>query len=87
MPGVIEKLGIGPALEDARVFADWDRAMGEEIARVARPHRLDGATLIVLVKHSAWMNELALRRGDILERLNAGRQGRSLARIVFRLEG
>jgi predicted nucleic acid-binding Zn ribbon protein len=87
LTAAIERLGIGPGLEDARLFADWERAVGAEIARVARPHRLDGEALIVHVKHSAWMNELSLRRNEILARINVERRRRKLTQLIFRIEG
>lgn len=87
LPRVIEGLGLGPAFEDARMFEEWGAAVGPEIARVAHPHRLDGSTLIVHVKHSAWMNELSLRRSEILSRINAGRRRRKLTRLIFRIDG
>jgi predicted nucleic acid-binding Zn ribbon protein len=85
LPKTLELLGVGAALEDARLFEEWDSAVGPEIARVARPHRRDAGTLIVHVKSSAWMNELSLRRAEILRRVNAGRARRPVARIVFRI--
>ena len=84
--GVIEGLGLGPALEDARVFADWESVVGPEIARISQPYRVDYGTLIVHVKNSAWMSELALRRSDILRRVNAGRRRRKFTRLIFRIE-
>jgi predicted nucleic acid-binding Zn ribbon protein len=82
----IHRLGLEPGMEDARVFAEWEEAVGPEIARVAHPHRLDAGTLIVHVKNSAWMNELSLRRSEIMDRLNARRVRRRFNRIIFRLE-
>jgi predicted nucleic acid-binding Zn ribbon protein len=86
LPAMLETLGLSPILEDARVFAGWEAAVGAEIARVARPHRLDGGTLIVHVKNSAWMAELSLRRSEILTRVNDGRDSRPIRQIVFRIE-
>jgi predicted nucleic acid-binding Zn ribbon protein len=86
LPGALERLGLGPELEDARLFADWDALVGPEIARVARPHRLDAGTVIVLVKHSAWMAELSLRRSELLQRINRGRESRPVRQIIFRID-
>ncbi len=86
LPRVVESLGLEAGLEDARLLAEWERAVGPEIASVARPHRLDGDTLIVHVKHSAWMAELSLRRREILTRVNGGRSRRKLTRLILRIE-
>jgi hypothetical protein len=47
---------------------------------------VDGDTLIVRVTSSAWLNELSLRQGEILRRLNAGRRRSAVQRLVFRLD-
>lgn len=86
LEGVLERLGIAPAVERHEVFRDWDARVGEEIARVARPHRVDGDTLIVKVAHSAWINELSLRQKELLERLNEGRSRSTVKRLLFRLD-
>jgi predicted nucleic acid-binding Zn ribbon protein len=86
LPALLETLGVAAPLEDARIFAHWAEIVGPEIARVARPHRLDAGTLIVHVKSSPWMAELSLRRSELLARVNAGRERRSIRQIVFRLE-
>ncbi len=83
---VLERLGIAPAVERHEVFRDWDECVGEEIARVARPHRVDGDTLIVKVAHSAWINELSLRQKELLARLNEGRSRSVVKRLLFRLD-
>jgi len=82
---VIESLGLAPGLEDARLFEDWEATVGPEIARVARPHRLDGSVLIVHVTSSAWMTELSMRRNDILARVNVRRKRRKVSQLVLRI--
>ena len=86
LPALYEALGVAAPLEDARLFAGWAEVVGSEIARVARPHRLDAGTLIVHVKSSPWMAELSLRRTELLRRLNAGRERRPIRQIVFRID-
>lgn len=86
LDAILERLGIGRGLEDARLFESWEDVVGREIGRVSRPVRLDGDVLIVVVKSSAWMNELSLRRSEILSRINGRRRSR-VRRIVFRAEG
>lgn len=83
---VLERLGLGPVVEHHDVFREWADRVGPEIARAARPHRLDGDTLIVRVVHSAWLNELSLRQGELLERLNEGRRRSAVRRLIFRLD-
>ncbi|MBW3661229.1 MAG: DUF721 domain-containing protein [Gemmatimonadetes bacterium] len=86
LDAVLERLGVAGVVERHEVFGDWEERVGLEIARVARPHRVDGDTLIVKVAHSAWINELSLRRNELLERLNAGRSRSPVKRLLFRLD-
>lgn len=83
---VLERLGLGAVVERHEVFREWDARVGPEIARVTAPHRVDGDTLIVKVTHSAWINELSLRQGELLHRLNDGRERSRVKRLLFRLD-
>lgn len=83
---VLEQLSLEDVVEQHRVFREWETRVGREIARAARPHRLDGSTLIVHVENAAWMNELSLRQGDVLKRLNRGRKRTRIERLILRLD-
>jgi len=83
---VLDRLGLAQTVERHAVFREWEERLGPEIARAAHPHRVDGDTLIVRVTSSAWLNELSLRQGELLKRLNAGRNRSSVRRLVFRLD-
>ena len=83
---VLRKLGVAEVVERHDLFRDWEARMGDGIARVTRPHRVDGDALIVLVASPAWMNELSLRQRELLERLNAGHRRTEIRRLIFRLD-
>lgn len=83
---VLENLGSARVVEHHDAFRTWPERMGPEIARAARPHRVDGDCLILLVADSAWMNELSLRQSELLERLNSGRTHSKVQRLIFRLD-
>lgn len=86
LDGVLRRLGVAQVVEQHAVFREWTERVGAEIARAARPHRVDGDTLIVLVRDSTWMTELSLRQRELLARLNAGREHSAVQRILFRLD-
>jgi predicted nucleic acid-binding Zn ribbon protein len=86
LDSVLDRLGVTQAVERHAVFREWEERLGPEIAHAAHPHRVDGDTLIVRVTSSAWLNELSLRQGEILRRLNAGRRRSAVQRLVFRLD-
>ena len=70
-------------VERTAVLEEWPTRVGEAIARVTHARSLSGATLFVEVRSSAWLTELNMMRGTILERLNAGRDEARVERIVF----
>lgn len=63
-----------PALEERlrerRIHAQWGDAVGPEIARRARPGRLDRGVLEVRVDNSPWLAELSLRQQELLAALH-----------------
>ncbi len=83
---VLARLGVDEVVDRHRVFGEWSDLVGVEIARAARPQRLDGDVLIVGVANSAWMSELSLRRIEILRSLNAGRTRGKIRKLIFRLD-
>jgi predicted nucleic acid-binding Zn ribbon protein len=60
MPADIELKG--------KVFTAWDEAAGDAASH-SRPFRFRGSTLVVEVTESAWINELSMRKADIMNRL------------------
>lgn len=67
---LVENLGIGKKLREQDVFSLWDEAVGERIAKVAKPTRILQGTLFVSVKTGVWRNELSMRKQEIMGRLN-----------------
>jgi hypothetical protein len=73
-----------PALEERllerRIHAQWGDAVGPEIARRARPGRLDRGALEVRVDNSPWLAELSLRQQELLAAL--GRRFPGAVRVL-----
>lgn len=86
LDGVLRRLGLTEVVERHDLFRDWDERVGRDIARVARPWRVDGDALIVRVSSPAWINELSLRQTELLTRLNADRKSGTVRRLIFRLD-
>lgn len=53
-----------------RVWRLWDRVVGEDIARNARPAAFKGSLLLVNVTSSTWLHHLRFVKQDIITRLN-----------------
>ncbi len=69
--GVMDARNLGPELDELRTLMAWDGAVGERIARRARPGRLEGGVLHVRVTSSPWLAELSFHREEMRTRVNA----------------
>jgi predicted nucleic acid-binding Zn ribbon protein len=83
----LDDRGLAPALERQGVLLEWPRAVGEAIAAVTTPRSVTADTLVVEVRSSAWLMELNLMKREILARVNAGRPGTPIEKLVFVLAG
>ena len=53
-----------------KVWSLWDRAVGEAIAKNARPEAVKGKLLLVHVTNSTWMQHLQFFKKDIIKKIN-----------------
>ena len=54
-----------------KVLAAWDSAVGERIAKVARPVRFSRGVVTVSVESPVWSQQLAMMAPSIVSALNA----------------
>lgn len=85
LEGYLDRTGLGNSLARLRAMDEWADTVGPRISRVTRPVEVRGETLVVEVLSSAWITELSMMHGLILERLNARGTGPPVGRIRFRL--
>jgi predicted nucleic acid-binding Zn ribbon protein len=79
----LQESPLAERIAEASVVPEWEERVGEAIAKVTRPARVSRGTLFVAVRSSAWMMELNMMRGEILRRLNAGRERGKIQQIRF----
>lgn len=77
----LKSSGIAEAAEARRVFTEWRARVGDRIADVATPLRMDRDMLIVGVRSSAWLMELKLMERQLLARINADDEQGRIERI------
>jgi predicted nucleic acid-binding Zn ribbon protein len=77
-------LGIDDTLRRHALLAAWADVVGEQIARVTEPQRIDNGVLFVHVKTAPWRAELSIRRMDILKKLNDAAGAKVVRDIRFR---
>ncbi len=78
----LDKMGLLPRAKRFQVFCSWRRMVGD-IARNAKPRRLDGDVLYVATSSSAWAQELTLMRRGIISRINENLGGNYINDIRF----
>ncbi len=74
---------VGERMQEATIVPEWAERVGQRIAAVTTPLRVSRGTLFVAVRSSAWLMELRLMEGEILRRLNEGRESGRIAKIRF----
>jgi predicted nucleic acid-binding Zn ribbon protein len=70
LPGLLDSYRPEAQQSMLRVWRLWDRVLGEEIARNARPAAFKGSLLLVYVTSSTWLHHLRFIKQDIVKRLN-----------------
>lgn len=82
---VLKRRGMGDAGEQASVQAVWAKAVGENVARHARPDTFKGGLLTVIVDNSTWMNQLAMLHETLLAQINGLLAAEKVKDLRFRL--
>ncbi|WP_370973105.1 DciA family protein [Amycolatopsis sp. cg9] len=64
--------GWNESVTSARVFAQWARLVGEDVAEHAQPVALKDGELTVRASSTAWATQLRLLQGKLLHKIAAG---------------
>jgi predicted nucleic acid-binding Zn ribbon protein len=69
LDAVSRRMGLQDSRGLGRLFARWDRIVGEAMAGHVQPVRLDGEVLVVTVDHPAWATQVRLLGDGLLDRV------------------
>ncbi len=83
LSSVLEQHGVLGQVQRTGVLELWPELVGEHIARVTSAKGVEDATLFVEVRSSAWLMELNMMKGDLLDCVNQHMQDVPLDKIVF----
>jgi predicted nucleic acid-binding Zn ribbon protein len=81
-----DTLGRMATTDQARAYAAWARAAGEQVASGARPRHFSRGMLTIECSSSVWANELTLLGGQILRRMDEIAPGHPVTRFRFMVE-
>jgi hypothetical protein len=82
---LLKARGFQGRLHEYRVFGQWERSVGEMIARHAQPQSVRGSRLFLIVDSPAWMQQLTLLKPEIIEKLNRSMGGTVIKDITLKL--
>jgi predicted nucleic acid-binding Zn ribbon protein len=77
-------LGITKKLREYSIITSWNVIVGEQIARVAIPQRIENRVLFVTVASAPWRSELTMRRRELIEKINSSVVKQAIQDIRFR---
>jgi predicted nucleic acid-binding Zn ribbon protein len=83
---ILVRSGGGRVLESKVADATWRDAVGPEMAAGSRPGALRRGVLEVVVRHSAFAQELAFRTDDILDKLQNQFPDAAIRELRFRVD-
>ncbi len=81
---LVQSLGIEKQIEQYKIFDVWNEIVGQQVAKVAQPERLQNGVLIVNVNNAPWRTELTFRKKEILEKIHEQTKSKSITDIKFR---
>jgi len=84
LAAVLKDLGLGKKIKQVKALDVWRRVVGERIAQVAVPERIDEGKLVVRVSKAPWRNELVFLKREIIAKLNAALGDEVVKDIHFR---
>jgi predicted nucleic acid-binding Zn ribbon protein len=68
-----------------QVWKLWDDAVGDTIAKNAKPEAFKGRLLLVRVNSSPWMHHLQFLKKDIIKKVNAALEKDLVQDIKFKI--
>lgn len=77
--------GLGGRLSEYRIFGQWEKTVGDGIARHAQPASVRGKKLFLTVDSPAWMQQISLLKPEIIEKLNRNLGKNVISDITLKL--
>ena len=85
MAGVLKTCRHDDDGELSKVWNLWDDAVGDTIAKNARPEAFKGRMLLVRVNSSPWMHHLQFLKKDIIKKVNTALGKELVQEIKFKI--
>ena len=73
-------------LKGYQIIHNWTECVGKKIATHSKPYKIQGKTLFLIVDTHVWANELNIRRGEIIEKINNKAKEKIIYDIKFKVQ-
>ena len=67
-----------------QIVSNWENLAGKEIARSSQPIKIQDNCLFLAVKSNVWANELNLRKGEFIQKINQEAGEEIISNILFK---
>ena len=81
---LVERLGIGPRLNEAKAVEAWAELAGSSIIAVTDSVRVKSGRMIIKITSPTWRYELSLQRNEWRERINEYVGKEVVREVIFR---
>ena len=68
-----------------QTISNWENLAGKEISQSSHPIKIQDKCLFLAVKSNVWANELNLRKGEIIEKINREAGEKIISNILFKI--
>jgi len=68
-----------------QIINSWGDVVDKKIAQHSQPIKIQGETLFLRVKSNVWANELNLRKGEIINKINLKIGEKAISEILFKV--
>jgi len=68
-----------------QIINNWENLAGKEIAQSSQPIKIRDKCLFLAVKSNVWANELNLRKGELIEKINLKAGEIIISNILFKI--
>ncbi|HDP36413.1 MAG TPA: DUF721 domain-containing protein [Candidatus Atribacteria bacterium] len=68
-----------------QIISNWESLAGKEIARASQPIKIQDKCLFLAVKSNVWANELNLRKGELIEKINREAGEKIVSNVLFKI--
>ena len=68
-----------------QIISNWENLAGKEIAQSSQPIKIQDQCLFLAVKSNVWANELNLRKGELIQKINREAGEEIISNILFKV--